>query len=86
MSWLERVSRPSPPATTTVILYRNDLHEPVIFNLRGLRRGVALRGLLVSLVQEHYCEGLEPEAEILWQDKGVVEAAEVRLVFDVRRL
>ena len=86
MDWLERIHRPNSPATTTVILYRNDLHEPVIFNLRGLRRGEALRRVLVSLVQEHYCEGLEPEAEILWQDKDIIEAAEVKLVFNVRYL
>jgi hypothetical protein len=83
MSWLDRLKKPNPPASTTIILYRNDINEPIVFNLQGLRQGETLSRVLVPLVQEHYCEGLEPEAEFLWQANGKAWADTVELVFNV---
>jgi hypothetical protein len=77
------LKKPNPPASTTIILYRNDINEPLVFNLQGLWGDEALHRVLVSLVQEHYCEGLEPEAEFLWQDNGKAWAESVELIFNV---
>ena len=86
MSWLERVTKPHQPSATTIVLYRDDSDEPLIFNLQGLRQGQALSGVLEAIVQEHYCEQLEPTAEFLWQHKGETWGEQVDLVFNVRRL
>jgi hypothetical protein len=76
---------PKAPASTTIILYRHDIDESIVFNLSGLRRGKALHQVLVAIVQEHYCEGLHEEAEFLWQAQGKAWSETVELVFNLQR-
>lgn len=91
MSWLSRFQRaktpePTPVQTTTIILHRNDSAIPLIHNLQGVWEGEALRGVLVSLVQEYYePEVFESTCELLWRDGADTWGEEVDLVVNVTR-
>jgi len=79
-NWRRRdIERHQPPAealeagepvqSTTIVFHRNDSEQPIIHNLQGLWFAEALRGVLETLVQEHYEPGVFDECcEVLWQD------------------
>jgi len=77
-NWRRRdIERHQPPAealaepiqSTTIVFHRNDSEQPILHNLQGLWFAEALRGVLETLVQEHYEPGVFDECcEVLWQD------------------
>ena len=86
MSWLERLSRPTPHSShqrTTIVFHRNDSDEPIIHILQGLWYDEALFGVLEPLVQEYYDPFFDPTCEVVWQQGSQTTEEEIHLVLNV---
>jgi hypothetical protein len=67
---------------TTIIFHRHDTDYPIIHNLQGLWESEALRGVLETLLAEHYDPKVFcPVCEILWQDGNKTYGEEWNLLF-----